>query len=57
MTKNEADTVMEQFRNGELNILVSTSVLSEGIDVPECNGVITYMFTSDVIADVQIPGN
>ena len=57
MSKKEAESVMSQFRNGELNILVSTSVLSEGIDVPECNGVIRYMFVSDVIADVQIPGN
>ena len=56
MSKKEAESVMSQFREGELNILVSTSVLSEGIDVPQCNGVIRYMFVSDVIADVQIPG-
>lgn len=56
MTTEESRSVMLKFRNGELNILVATSVLSEGIDIPECNGTIRYMYIKDVIAEVQIPG-
>ncbi|XP_067938694.1 ATP-dependent RNA helicase DHX58-like isoform X2 [Watersipora subatra] len=55
MTQEQSQTVMLKFRAGELNILVATSVLSEGIDIPECNGTIRYMFMKDVIAEVQVP--
>ena len=47
---------MGQFRDGELNILVATSVLSEGVDVPECSAVIRYMYIKDMIAEIQVPG-
>lgn len=56
MTAKEAQAVMEEFREGSLNILVATSVLSEGVDIPECNGVIRYMYIKDVISEVQVPG-
>ena len=56
MEPDESVTIMSKFRKGELNILVATSVLAEGIDVPECNGTIRYMYMKDVIAEVQVPG-
>lgn len=56
MTLDESRTVMVKFRTGELNILVATSVLSEGVDIPECNGTIRYMYIKDVIDEVQTPG-
>ena len=56
MTPEESQSVMKRFRTGELNVLVATSVLSEGIDIPECNGTIRYMYMKDVIAEVQVPG-
>jgi ATP-dependent DNA helicase RecG len=34
MTSRDKDEVMQRFRSGELNILVSTSVVEVGIDVP-----------------------
>ena len=56
MTQSEACETMGQFRDGELNILVATSVLSEGVDVPECSAVIRYMYIKDMIAEIQVPG-
>lgn len=56
MSQSEAKEVMGKFRHGELNILVATSVLGEGIDIPACNGVIRYLFITDAIAEKQIPG-
>jgi len=56
MTSEESRAVMERFRSGDLNVLVATSVLSEGVDIPACNGTIRYLYMKDVIAEVQIPG-
>lgn len=56
MTDEEAKNVMERFKEGDLNVLVSTSVLSEGIDIPQCRGLIRYMFIKDVVAQVQETG-
>ena len=40
MRPDEKDTVMEEFRSGKLDILVSTSVVEVGVDVPNANAIL-----------------
>ena len=56
MEKGEQLRVLEAFRNGTYNLLASTSVLEEGLDVPECNYVIRFQNVSNEIAQVQSKG-
>lgn len=56
MQKSEQIRVLDGFRKGTYNLLASTSVLEEGLDVPECNYVIRYQNVSNEIAQVQAKG-
>ena len=40
MDKEEIDDVMERFYNGEIDILVATSIIENGIDIPNANLII-----------------
>ncbi|XP_040473054.1 probable ATP-dependent RNA helicase DHX58 isoform X2 [Falco naumanni] len=56
MTQNEQQDVIELFRKGALNLLFSTSVAEEGLDIPECNIVVRYGLMTNEIAMMQARG-
>lgn len=42
LTKPERDDVINRFKNGEIKVLVTTNVLSRGLDVPQLNLAVNY---------------
>ncbi|XP_061873733.1 ATP-dependent RNA helicase DHX58 [Colius striatus] len=56
MTQNEQQDVIKLFREGALNLLFSTSVAEEGLDIPECNIVVRYGLMTNEIAMLQAQG-
>ncbi|NXF34450.1 DHX58 helicase, partial [Nyctibius bracteatus] len=56
MTQNEQQDVIKLFRKGALNLLFSTSVAEEGLDIPECNVVVRYGLMTNEIAMMQARG-
>lgn len=55
MQHEQADTI-RRFRQGSLNLLISTSVAEEGLDIPECNLVVRYGLLTNEIAQQQASG-
>ncbi|KAM8945601.1 ATP-dependent RNA helicase DHX58 [Pelodytes ibericus] len=56
MTQNEQFDVIERFRKGKLNLLLSTSVAEEGLDIPECNIVVRYGLMTNETSMIQARG-
>ncbi|ESZ93843.1 hypothetical protein SBOR_5784 [Sclerotinia borealis F-4128] len=47
---------MHNFRNGEINCLIATSVAEEGLDIPDCNLVVRFDLYNTVIQYIQSRG-
>ncbi|XP_048454571.1 interferon-induced helicase C domain-containing protein 1 [Rhincodon typus] len=56
MTQNEQKEVLGKFRDGDINLLIATTVAEEGLDIKECNFVIRYGLVTNEIAMVQARG-
>lgn len=54
--QNEQVDTIRNFRDGTLNLLISTSVAEEGLDIPECNLVVRYGLLTNEIAQQQASG-
>ncbi|KAL4219703.1 Caspase recruitment domain [Mactra antiquata] len=56
MTENKQATILQKFRDGAYKVLVCTSIGNEGIDVPQCNIVLSYDYSGNEITKIQMQG-
>ena len=56
MTGKQQYNVLQKFREDKVNVLVATSVLEEGLDVPDCNLIIRFLYVKDEISRKQTGG-
>ncbi|XP_028390591.1 uncharacterized protein LOC114515528 [Dendronephthya gigantea] len=54
--KDDQEVLLEEFKSGEVKLLVTTSVLEEGLDVPICNFVVRFEGAATLRAFVQSRG-
>ncbi|XP_077280882.1 endoribonuclease Dcr-1 [Temnothorax americanus] len=53
MEHRKQEEVLKRFRIHECNLLIATSILEEGIDIPKCNFVMRYDFPKNYQSYVQ----
>ncbi|XP_028446434.1 interferon-induced helicase C domain-containing protein 1 [Perca flavescens] len=56
MTTAEQRDVLTKFRDGDVNLLIATTVAEEGLDIAACNFVIRYGLVTNEIAMIQAQG-
>jgi Fanconi anemia group M protein len=56
MTQADQQATIEQFREGQFNILVSTSVAEEGLDIPQVDLVVFYEPVPSAVRSIQRRG-
>jgi len=56
LSQKEQQQIMNEFREGTINVLCSTSIGEEGLDIPEVNSVIFYEPIPSAIRKIQRAG-
>ena len=56
MNFKKQEEVLRQFRRHEFNLLIATSVVEEGLDIPKCNVVCRFDFPKTYCSYVQSKG-
>lgn len=56
LSQKEQKAIIEQFREGTINVLCATSIGEEGLDIPEVNAVIFYEPIPSAIRKIQRAG-
>lgn len=56
LNQKEQKKIIEEFSEGEINILCATSIGEEGLDIPEVNTVIFYEPVASAIRSIQRAG-
>ena len=56
MSVKKQNEILEKFRKEKINLLVSTSVVEEGVDVPKCNLVVRFDFPPTLQSYIQSKG-
>ena len=56
MSTSKQYAVLDNFRSGRVNLLVATSVIEEGVDVPQCNLVVRFDFPPNFRSYIQSKG-
>ena len=56
MNFKKQERVLSKFRRHEFNLLIATSVVEEGLDVPKCNFVVRFDFPKNFGSYVQSKG-
>jgi ERCC4-related helicase len=56
LSQKEQQRILEDFRDGTINCIISTSIGEEGLDVPEVNSVIFYEPIPSAIRKIQRAG-
>ena len=56
LTQKQQKAVLDEFRAGEFNVLVATSIAEQGLDIPEVDSVIFYEPIPSAIRHIQRRG-
>jgi len=56
LSQKEQKKIIEEFSDGEINVLVATCIAEEGLDIPEVNAVIFYEPIPSAIRSIQRSG-
>ncbi len=56
LSQKEQHQIIQEFSNGEFNVLCATSIGEEGLDIPEVNAVIFYEPVPSAIRKIQRAG-